>query len=72
MIVLWTQEYDYLIFKRVIFSFFIDPTKQNQHVFSLCLTRQIIKPDRGRKHHFVARAYAPSVFQECCDYRRQQ
>ena len=29
MIVLWTQKYDYLIFKRVIFSFFIDPTVGN-------------------------------------------
>ena len=47
--------------------------KQNEHVFSLCLTQQTIKADRGRKHaHFVARAHAPSIFQECRDYRRQQ
>ena len=47
--------------------------KQNEHVFSLCLTRPIIKTDRGRKHaHFVARAHAPSILQECHDYRRQQ
>ena len=42
--------------------------KQNEHVFTLDLTRQIIKTDRGRKHaHFVARAYAPNIFQECRD-----
>ena len=32
-----------------------------------------IKTDRGRKHaHFVARAHAPSIFQECRDYRLQK
>ena len=47
--------------------------KQNEHVFSLCLTRQIIKIDRGKKHaHVVARAHAPSIFQECRDYRQQK
>ena len=36
-------------------------------------SRQIIKTDRGRKHaHFVARAHAPSIFQECRDYHRQK
>ena len=47
--------------------------KQNEYVFSLCLTRQIIKTDRGRKHvHFVAWDYTQSIFQECRDYRRQK
>ena len=47
--------------------------KQKEHVFSLCLTRQIIKTDRGRKHaHFVGWAHAPSIFLECRDYRRQK
>ena len=46
--------------------------KQNEHVFSLCLTRPIIKTDRGKKHaHVVARAHAPSIFQECRDYRQK-
>ena len=47
--------------------------KQNEHLFLLCLTRQIIKTDRGRKHaHFVARVHAPSIYQECRDYRQQK
>ena len=39
----------------------------------MSMTRQVIKTDRGRKHaHFVDRAHAPSIFQECRDYRKQK
>ena len=48
-----------------------DPKQQNEQAFSLCQTRQTIKPDRARKHaNFVAWDQMPSISQECRDYHR--